>query len=78
MSTTVCDADGVWKMVMVLGEEIGRTAVMTTAEGAVQTVRGTGTKGTKETSTAEAGAAEVTAWVNAVVVVVVAAAVVAI
>ena len=78
LSTTVWDADRVWKMVMVMGEEMGKTAVTntavtSTAEESVQTGRGTGTEKTKETSTAEAGATEVTAWVNAVVVVVAAA-----
>ena len=43
-------------------------ATTTAANGAVQTAGGNGTEGSKSTSTQAAGAAEVTVWVNALVV----------
>lgn len=51
----------------ILGEAAAATTTAT--DGAVQTGGGSGTEGSKNTSTQTAGAAEVTVWVNAVVVV---------
>lgn len=76
-------SDSLWRAVTVLGESprspVRRT--MTSSgdagkqTGAAQAGSGSGTEGAKATSTQAAGASEVTAWVNAVVVVAAAAAI---
>lgn len=68
-----------WRWVTILGEDPYTMTKTGTAGGAQQTGgaaqagSGSGTEGAKATSTQAAGASEVTAWVNAVVVVAAAA-----
>lgn len=81
---TLSDREG-WRHVTVLGESGGVKAVATVSSSgeaakqtesageAAQTGSGTGTERAKAASTQAAGASEVTAWVNAVVVVAAAA-----
>lgn len=79
---TLRDEEG-WRQVTVLGEAGALTASKSTGTGAASgevakqtgsAATRTGTEGSKSMSTQTAGAAEVTAWVNAVVVVAAAAA----
>ena len=64
-----------WKLVTVAGESPATVVADTITGGAAaQTGSGSGAEGAKATSTQAAGASEVTAWVNAVVVMVAAAA----
>ena len=60
-----------WHMVTVVGESPSPAAASATltAAASAQTGSGSGTEGVQATSTQVAGATEVTAWVNAVVVV---------
>lgn len=72
-----------WKVLTVLGESPNAAAATVTSSGADATVtgafaeatNGSGTESAKATSTQAAGASEVTAWVNAVVVIAAGAAV---
>lgn len=64
-----------WKLVTVAGESpTAVVADITTGGVAAQTGGGSGAEGVKATSTQAAGASEVTAWVNAVAVMVAAVA----
>lgn len=66
-----------WNLVTVVGEKpAAKTG--TSSGAAAQTGSGSGTDGFQATSTQAAGASEVTAWINAVVVVAAAAAAIAI
>lgn len=66
-----------WNVVTVVGESPSPAMASATLTAAVsaQTGSGSGTEGDQATSTQVAGASEVTAWVNAVVVVAAAAAI---
>lgn len=71
-----------WKVLTVLGESPNAAAATVTSSGADATVtapaeatNGSETESAKATSTQAAGASEVTAWVNAVVVIAAGAAV---
>lgn len=77
--------DTLWRILTVIGESpsgalttdtlSGKAGKQTGSVGAAQAGSGSGTEGAKATSTQAAGASEVTAWVNAVVVVAAAAAI---
>ena len=80
VSTVMTPDAEAWRYVTVLGQDPHTMTKTGTAGGAQQTGgaaqvgSGSATEGAKATSTQAAGASEVTAWVNAVVVVAAAAA----